>query len=107
MSQIKDYFETELAGRIQDNAGLASDIGAVFLFDIEGEGGGKWTVNLKDSVGVTPGDAGENDCVLVCSAPDWLQIREQPSRATQFYFEGKLKVSGNVLLATKLQQILG
>ena len=33
-------------------------------------------------------------------------MSENPGAAMQLYFQGKLKVSGNAMLATKLQQIL-
>ena len=38
---------------------------------------------------------------------DWKAINETPGAAMQLYFQGKLKVTGNAILATKLQQILG
>ena len=34
-------------------------------------------------------------------------MSETPGAAMQLYFQGKLKVTGNAMLATKLQQILG
>ncbi len=40
------------------------------------------------------------------TADDWKSISENPGAAMQLYFTGKLKVSGNAMLATKLQQIM-
>ena len=107
MTQVKEFFEAVLAKRIAERPGLAGEVMAVFLFDILGDGGGQWTVNLKDQPGVKPGAHGDIDCTLECASADWQQIQDNPQVATAHYFDGKLKVSGDVLLATKLQQIWG
>ena len=104
---VKDFFDTFLPGKIAKDEGAASGVGAVFLFTITGADGGQWTVNLKDQLGVTSGDAGNSECQIECTSEDWGQIQANPQSAMQLYFEGKLKVGGNVMLATNLQRILG
>ena len=42
---------------------------------IEGDGGGKWTVDLKGEGGVTPGDRGDAECTIDCAAEDWAKIQ--------------------------------
>ena len=103
----KEFFDSYLPTKISGDKDTAGAVGAIFLFTLTGDGGGQWTVNLKDEVGVKSGDAGNSECSLECTTSDWEQIQAQPQTAMQLYFEGKLKVSGNVMLATKLQQILG
>jgi len=107
MAEAKDFFDTYLPGKISKDKDAAAAVGAIFLFTIEGDGGGKWTVNLKDNVGVSAGDAGNSECTIDCASTDWAQIQTNPQSAMQLYFEGKLKIGGNVMLATKLQQVLG
>lgn len=107
MAEAKDFFDSYLPSKINKDKDAASAVGAIFLFTITGDGGGQWTVNLKDNLGVTAGDAGNAECTIECAAPDWAQIQAAPQSAMQLYFEGKLKVGGNVMLATKLQQVLG
>jgi len=107
MAEAKDFFESYLPGKISKDKDAALAVSAIFLFTITGEGGGQWTVNLKDAVGVTAGDAGNTECTIECAVADWAQIQAAPQSAMQLYFEGKLKVGGNVMLATKLQQVLG
>ncbi|MCS6797062.1 MAG: SCP2 sterol-binding domain-containing protein [Myxococcota bacterium] len=106
MSDIRDSFEKDIQGRIAANPDAARTVGAIYLFRITGDDGGTWTVNLKDDVGVKAGDQGNAECTLEMAAEDWRTIRTTPSAAMQLYFQGKLRVSGNVMLATKLQQIL-
>ncbi len=107
MADAKTDFTKNIPDRIAAHPDKAKDIAAVFLFKISGDNGGTWTVNLKDEVGVKEGDSGNADCTLELTDADWNAISENPSAAMQLYFQGKLKVSGNAMLATKLQQILG
>jgi putative sterol carrier protein len=107
MADPKTDFETLIPGKITRNPDKARAVGAIYLFRITGEQGGTWTVNLKDDVGVSPGEVGKADCVIEINESDWQTISANPATAMQLYFQGKLKVSGNVMLATRLQQILG
>jgi putative sterol carrier protein len=77
----------------------------VFLFKITGDGGGTWTVDCKSNPGVRAGEE-PADVTLELSASDWATISSNPGAAMQLYFTGKLKVSGNAMLATKLQKLL-
>lgn len=107
MPDATQSFGTDIPKRISDDVEKAKGIDAIFLFKIIGDGGGTWTVNLKDEPGVSEGDAGNAECTLEMTGEDWVAISENPGAAMQLYFQGKLKVSGNAMLATKLQQILG
>jgi putative sterol carrier protein len=107
MPDAQTSFTKDIPARIAKDPEQSKKVGAIYLFKITGDGGGAWTINLKDNPGVTEGDAGNAECTIEMSADDWKTISEKPSAAMQLYFQGKLKVSGNAMLATKLQQILG
>lgn len=107
MPDAKTDFEQNIPRKISADPEKAKTVGAIYLFKIAGDDGGTWTVNLKDDPGVKEGDQGNAECTLEMSADDWKSISENPQAAMQLYFQGKLKVSGNAMLATKLQQILG
>ena len=107
MPDAKTDFMTNLPAKISDDPDNAKDIDAVFLFKITGDDGGTWTVNCRDDVGVHEGEVGEADCTLELSSEDWQAISDNPQMAMQLYFQGKLKVSGDAMKATKLQQLLG
>lgn len=106
MADAQTDFGTRLPQKIAANPDKAKAIGAVFLFKINGDGGGVWTVDCKNEPGVTEGDKGGADCTLELSADDWKTISDNPGAAMNLFFTGKLKVTGNAMLATKLQQIL-
>lgn len=107
MADAQTSFETAIPGRINADLAKAKSIGAIFVFKITGDGGGTWTVDLKNDVGVRAGEADGADCTLELSHEDWQTISENPSAAMGLFFQGRIKVSGNPMLATKLQEILG
>ena len=107
MADAKTDFTQKIPGKISSDPDKAKAINAVFLFKINGDGGGVWTVDCKNTPGVTEGDKGGADCTLELSNDDWKAISENPQSAMQLYFQGRLKVAGNAMLATKLQQIIG
>lgn len=107
MPDAKTDFTQNLPEKISGDPDSAKEIDAVFLFKISGDDGGTWTVNCRDNVGVHEGEEGEADCTLELTSEDWQQISDNPSSAMQLYFQGKLKVSGDAMKATKLQQLLG
>ena len=106
MSNPKTSFEIEIPEKIKKDPDAAKEVGAIFLFKISGDEGGEWTVNLKDDLGVTQGDAGNSECTIELSAENWEKISENPAAAMELYFASELIVTGNAMLATKLQQIL-
>jgi putative sterol carrier protein len=108
MPDAKTDFTKNLPEKIAGDPDRARAIGAIFLFKISGDEGGTWTVDLRgDDVGVKEGEVGTPDCTLELSDADWRQISDNPQSAMALYFQGKLKVGGNAMLATKLQQLLG
>lgn len=106
MSDPKTSFETEIPAKIQKDPEAAKEVDAIFLFKITGDDGGEWTVNLKDDLGVVSGDAGNSECTIELSSENWAKISDNPAAAMELFFAGELVVTGNAMLATKLQQIL-
>ncbi len=109
MPNAKMDFTENLPTKISGDPDAAKDIDAVFLFKITGDDGGTWTVNCRDELelGVSEGEVGEVDVTLELTSEDWREISDNPASAMQLYFQGKLKVSGDAMKATKLQLLLG
>jgi putative sterol carrier protein len=108
MPDAQTDFTKNLPSKIESDPDTARSVNAVFLFKITGDGGGTWTVDLKgDAPGVKEGEAGTADCTLEVSAEDWKTISDDPTKAMPLFFQGKLKVTGNAMLATQLQKLLG
>ena len=107
MPNAQTSFTEEIPRSIASDIDKAKAVDAVFLFKVSGDDGGVWTVNMKDAPGVTEGDAGNAECTIELSTADWKVMTEKPGSAMQFFMQGKIKVTGNALLATKLQSVLG
>jgi putative sterol carrier protein len=107
MPDAKISFTSDIPRSIDRDLDKAKAVGAIFLFIVNGEGGGIWTVNMKDAPGVTEGDAGNAECTIELSTEDWRAMTDKPGAAMQFFMQGKIKLRGNALLATKLQSVIG
>ncbi|MBN1945514.1 MAG: SCP2 sterol-binding domain-containing protein [Bradymonadales bacterium] len=103
---VTEIFESLLPAGIAKNKDTAMGINAVYQFDITGENGGTWVVDLtrsEDWVSKGPSDAAQ--CTIEVSDQDWIDIIQGNLNAMQAFMMGKLRVSGDLGLATQLQQI--
>ncbi len=51
------------------------------------------------------GDTGKAQCTVEVAHEDFKSMFTDPQVGMQLYFQGKLKVSGDPMLAMKLQQV--
>ena len=51
------------------------------------------------------GDSGKAQCTVEVSHEDFKTMLGDPNAGMQLYFQGKLRVSGDPMLAMKLQQL--
>jgi putative sterol carrier protein len=107
MPDAQTSFTHDIPASIASDVEKAKAVDAVFLFKVSGDGGGVWTVNMKDEPGVREGDSGNAECTIELSSKDWKAMTDKPGAAMQFFMQGKIKVTGNALLATKLQSVIG
>ena len=85
----------------------AREVNAIYAFKISGEGGGDWTCDLtRDPPTCERGDNGTAQCTIEVAHDDFKAMLGNPQVGMQLYFQGKLKVSGDPMLATKLNQFL-
>jgi putative sterol carrier protein len=90
------------------HADAAKQIGSKFQFNITGDGGGEWFLNLTDQDGgpYAKSGVGVADCTMTVSSEDFQKLHENPqANGMQLFFSGKLKVSGNQMLAMKLSKL--
>jgi putative sterol carrier protein len=83
----------------------AREVNAIYCFKIAGEGGGDWTVDCTaDPPTVVKGDTGAGQCTIEVTHDDFKSMLADPNAGMQLYFQGRLRVSGDPMLAMKLQQ---
>jgi putative sterol carrier protein len=102
----KEIFENKAPSMLEKHADKLKGINAAFRFDISGEGGGVWTMDLKsEPFAVKAGDDSDVDCTITVSHDDFQKLVDNFGIAMQLFTTGKLKVD-NPLAAMKLQKIL-
>ena len=108
MSDVKASFE-KLEQSIQANTEKAQSANGKFAFDITGDGGGQYTVNLLQGATapfVTEGAADDANVTISVAASDWIGILSGAVNPMQAFMVGKIKVKGDMGLAMKLQSVL-
>ena len=87
---------------------LSDLVAAIYLFKIAGDDGGTWTVDLVSNPPTClPGPQGTPQCTIEASDSDFRSMIDGGMQAAmQLFFSGKLKVSGDPNLATKLSKLL-
>jgi putative sterol carrier protein len=104
---IQKLFNEELPAALAKHPDAAKQIGAKYQLNITGEGGGEWFIDASDSgpksVAGNPGNA---DVTMSLASEDFQKLYENPqANGMQLFFAGKLKVTGNQMLAMKLQKL--
>lgn len=84
----------------------AGSLEAVFQFNFSDEGQGPWNVVIKDGAcQVAPGTHASPSVTLALSADTWVSMVNKEINGMQAFMAGKLKVSGDMLLAQKIEQL--
>ena len=107
MTSVQSVF-TEMGNRITTDK--AEKINKSYLFNIGGDDGGKWKVDLtKESNWVTENYDGDdaNCTITIANGEDWVAIAAGKMNPTMAFMQGKVKVKGDMSLALKLQTLLG
>jgi len=101
--RIKDMFD-----RMPEifNPEAAKGVDAVFQLDITGEGGGNWAAVIKDGTcRIQEGSHADPTVRLTMSADTWLAMVNREVNGMHAFMSGRLKVSGDIMLAQRLEQL--
>ena len=105
-TNASELFNDQVPKAIEKNPDKAKEIGAVYLFKITGADAGTWTVDLAAATpSCTKGDKGNAQCTIEVAHSDFKEMLKNPALGMQLYFQGKLRVTGDPMLATKLQKL--
>jgi putative sterol carrier protein len=103
VSTVKEYFETLPARFV---ASAARGLNAIFQFELAGDGGGTYHVTVSDgAMVVAEGPAAEPSATLKMSAENYVKMANGELNGAMAFMKGQLKVTGNVVLAQKMQAI--
>ncbi|XP_076998215.1 hydroxysteroid dehydrogenase-like protein 2 [Tamandua tetradactyla] len=81
---------------------------AVYQFELSGEDGGTWFLDLKSKGGnVGYGEPSDRaDVVMSMSTDDFVKMFSGKLKPTMAFMSGKLKIKGNMSLAIKLERLM-
>ncbi|XP_066863596.1 sterol carrier protein 2 isoform X4 [Kogia breviceps] len=84
-------------------------IGGIFAFKVKDGPGGKeatWVVDVKNGKGsVLPNSDKKADCTITMADSDLLALMTGKMNPQSAFFQGKLKITGNMGMAMKLQNL--
>jgi putative sterol carrier protein len=92
----------QMPGRLNKDA--AKGLNAVYQFDLSGDGGGKWAVLINnDLCQVQEGSHASPNITISMAAKDYLDMVAGKLNGQMAFMTGKLRISGDMGLALKLQ----
>ena len=108
MSTPKEIFEEKIPAKLKANEAKMAGNTAVYEFNLTGDGGGVWTIDLSGpDKKVVAGSTGNAKCTVTVAATDFSDIIDGKLNPQMAFMTGKLKVAGDMGLALKLGSILG
>ena len=88
------------------NPSAAGGMDAVFQFEITGEGGGNWSVIVKDGAcEIKEGTHESPSVTLTMSGETWVGMVNKEINGMQAFMSGQLKASGDIMLAQRIEQL--
>ncbi|HEY4242055.1 MAG TPA: SCP2 sterol-binding domain-containing protein [Kofleriaceae bacterium] len=102
----QDLFDNLVPQGLAQYPDKARELNAIYCFKISGDGGGEWTVDTTSNPPTcTKGASDKAQCTIEVTTEDFNTMLKDPNAGMQLYFQGKLRVSGDPMLAMKLQQL--
>lgn len=81
---------------------------ATYQWDISGDNGGKWYVDINDGdINVSEGESESPNITLTVDDQNWMDIVNGKLNGQMAFLTGKLKIQGDMTLAMKLQSLTG
>ncbi|XDV46475.1 hypothetical protein PO909_014364 [Leuciscus waleckii] len=94
---------------LEDGEQFVKKIGGVFAFKVKDGPDGKeaiWIVDVKNGKGSVHNDGEKKaDCTIAMSDSDLLDLMTGKMNPQTAFFQGKLKITGNMGMAMKLQTL--
>ncbi|XP_051026881.1 sterol carrier protein 2 [Acomys russatus] len=105
-----DLVFKEIEKKLQEEGEqFVKKIGGIFAFKVKDGPGGKeatWVVDVKNGKGsVLPSSDKKADCTITMADSDLLALMTGKMNPQSAFFQGKLKIAGNMGLAMKLQNL--
>jgi len=102
MASVKEVIEDKLNRKVQEKK---DELSGTVVLEIAGDGGGTWTINCDEAI-ITNTDT-ENPTVRIkMGDEDFLAMIAGDLNPASAMFTGKLKIEGDMAMATKLATVI-
>jgi putative sterol carrier protein len=108
MESVAEFFE-KFESKAAANTDAATSPNAIYQFNITGDGGGEYYLDLtkgKTSDFVGKGAHDSPGATITVSDEDWLGMLNGSLNPMQAFMSGKIKIDGDMTLAMSLQQVM-
>ncbi|KAH1014583.1 hypothetical protein HUJ05_012436 [Dendroctonus ponderosae] len=97
-----------ISDQVKADPNKAKSVGGLFLYKItkDGKEAKQWTMDLKNAKVYQGAPEGKPSTTLTISDDDFLLLAEGKLQPQQAFMKGKLKITGNIMLAQKLAPLL-
>lgn len=103
----KELFEQKIASHLAQNPSLVQALEAIYQFQVLGEQGGFWFIEISNNQGKVQSGVHENpNCHVTIEDSDLIHLVNGELSPQWAFMSGKLKIKGDFGLALKLGQIL-
>lgn len=106
MTDIQKLMNEDLPTALAMKAKSAKGLGITCQIVVTGDGGGEWLLDT-DELKLMPGNPGTAACSIEMSAEDFADMLKSPqNNGLKLFFTNKMKLSGDLQMAMKLQKLL-
>lgn len=108
MARPSDFFEAFETAAVAEPA-TATLPNAVFRFELDGDDGGSWTLDLRN--GTTAGfvireNGPAHDATIHAASDDWVALTTGEMNPMRAFMAGKIRVDGDLKLAVNLPNVI-
>ena len=104
VTSCNEYFETLHERFIPEEA---KGVEATFVYELEGNGGGTWTVKVKDgNITAEPGAIPEPTVTYKMKADQYVKLANGEINGAMAFMTRKLKVGGSIVMAQRMNKFL-
>lgn len=104
VNSCQEYFDTLSERFIADKA---NGVTATYVYELDGDGGGTWTVRVTDgNLSVDNGAAPDANVTYKMAADNYVKLVNGDLSGAKAVLTRKLKVSGSIPLAKKMNDFL-
>jgi putative sterol carrier protein len=104
ITSCKEYFDTVQERFLPEHA---QGVTATFVYELEGDGGGTWTIKISNgALEVAPGTVPDPTVTYKMKAGDYVNLANGDLNGAKAFLMRKLKVGGSIPMAQKMNKFL-